>query len=86
MYSIGNRDIAWEARVLRCLVEKSLAFFLFVCLFVSAFFSFFDFFCLFFFCLFFPLNIRYKTSGGGGGEGVNFFFFPNKYFDLNGHT
>lgn len=76
MYSIGNRDIAWEARVLRCLVEKSLAFFLFVCLFVSAFFSFFDFFCLFFFLSFFSLKHKIQDIWGGGRGGCELFFFP----------
>lgn len=48
--------------MLRCLVEKSLAFF-FVYLFVSAFFFFFDFFFVFFLSFLFSLNIRYKTFG-----------------------
>lgn len=75
--------------MLRCLVEKSLAFF-FVYLFVSAFFSVLIFFCLFFLSFLFSLNIRYKTFGGvcvcEHFVFVCLFIFPNKYFDLNGLT
>lgn len=49
--------------MLRCLVEKSLAFFLFIYLFLL-FFSFLIFFLSFFLSFLFSLNIRYKTFGG----------------------
>lgn len=75
--------------MLRCLVEKSLAFF-FVYLFVSAFFSVLIFFLSFFLSFLFSLNIRYKTFGGvcvcEHFVFVCLFIFPNKYFDLNGLT
>lgn len=87
-YSIGNREVAWEARGASLSGRKITCIFLFIYLFLL-FFFFFDFFCLFFFLSFlFSLNIRYKTFGG---VCVNILFvclfvFPNKYFDLNGLT
>lgn len=76
--------------MLRCLVEKSLAFF-FVYLFVSAFFSVLIFFCLFFFVFSFFLKHKIQDIWGCVCVCEHFvfvclFIFPNKYFDLNGLT
>lgn len=63
--------------MLRCLVEKSLAFFLFVSAFLF-FCSFFDIFLSFFFVF------KHKIQDIGGG--VNFFSFSlTSTLDLNGH-